>query len=185
MPPEIVHAQQVAQLVDDLVGCVGRAFGGVGIREAAHVARELDGRPLEPVADAEKRDPPLPRASGRAHHAARAAIAEPAGHQDAHRRPSSSRGPSSCLQRLGIDPRDVDAQPMLEPAVGQRFVEALVGILQPDVLADDVNRDLVVGVADAIDQIVPLGPSALGRRQMQAFQDDLVEPFVGRPSGTS
>ena len=38
------------------------------------------------------------------------------------------------LERLGFDPSDVHAEPVLEAAVIERFVEALVGILVADVL---------------------------------------------------
>ena len=73
---------------------------------------------------------------------ARAARAETAGHQDAVGAFEQLRA-VRLLQRFGLDPLDVDLEPVVEPAVEQRLVEALVGILVADVLADDVNRDAI------------------------------------------
>ena len=90
-----------------LVVRVGRALGGVGVGEAADVPRVFDGRPLEAVADAEVGDAALARDLRRAHHAARAAIAEAAGHEDAVRAVEQLLA-ARLLERLGFDPPDVD-----------------------------------------------------------------------------
>ena len=111
-------------------------------RQPADVPRVLDRRPLEAVADAEVGDAALARDLGRAHHAARAAIAESARHEDAVGAVEQLLA-AGLLERLGLDPPDVHPQPVLEPAVVERFVQALVRVLVADVLADDVNRDLV------------------------------------------
>ena len=47
------------------------------------------------------------------------------------------------FERFGFNPFDVDLDAIGEAAVIQRFVEALVRILVADVLADDVDRQLV------------------------------------------
>ena len=104
--------------------------------------RVLDRRPLEAVADAEVGDAALARDRRGAHHAARAAIAEAARHQDAVRAVEQLLA-ARLLERFGLDPADVDPQPVLEAAVIERLVEALVRVLVADVLADDVNGDLV------------------------------------------
>ena len=91
----------------------------------------------------------------RAHHAARAAIAEAAGHQDALRA-VEQRLAAFLLERFGLDPVHVHLQPVLEAAVHQRFVQALVRILEPDVLADDVDGDFVVGVLEPLDEVFPV-----------------------------
>jgi hypothetical protein len=59
------------------------------------------------------------------------------------------------LQRLGLDPFDVDFELVVKAAVIQRLVEALVGVLVADVLADDVNREPVFRVLDPLDQRLP------------------------------
>ena len=80
---EFFDAQQVAQLVDDLVQGLFVALRRVGALEAADVSREVHGRPLEAVADAEERDLPFARHARGAHHAPCAPRAESARHQDA------------------------------------------------------------------------------------------------------
>ena len=93
--------------------------------------------------------------------------------------PSSSARAVRLLERLGLDPLDVHLQPVREAAVVQRLVEALVRVLVADVLADDVNRDLVDRVLDAVDEILPRLHAALGLRQVQVLEDDPIEPLGG------
>ena len=73
-----------------------------------------------------------------------------------------------------------DAQPVLEAAVIERLVEALVGVLVADVLADDVDRDLVGRILDAVDEIGPGVHARFGLRQLQPVEDDAIEPFGGQ-----
>ena len=120
----------------------------------------------------------LARDLRRLHHAARAAIAEAAGHEDAVRAVEQRRA-VRLLERLGLDPLDVHLQLVREAAVIQRLVEALVRILVADVLADDVDGQLVERVLDPLDQLLPRLHAALGLRQVQVLQDDAVEPFGG------
>ena len=174
---EVVDAQQVAQLVDHL-GRACRACTRWSRRPRGRTTLrgELDGRPLEPVADAEVGDAVLAGVLRRAHHAPRAAVAESAGHEDAVGAVQQADA-VGMLERLGFDPVDVHLEPVLEAAVEERLVEALVGVFEPDVLADDVDGDLVVGVVDAVHEVLPRGhPVSLGR-QVQQLQDDVVEPF--------
>src|SRR3954468_13551840 len=177
-PAEIVDTQQIAQLVDDVRLGVGRAFGGIRVSQPADVARVFDGGPLEAVTDAEVRNLPLAGDLGGAHHPARAAIAEAARHEDpvgAIEQLLAAR----LLERLGLDPADVHFQPVLEAAVIQRFVEALVGVLVADVLANHVDGHLVDRVLDAIDQDDPRFHVRFRRGQVQPLEDDPVEPFLG------
>ena len=64
------------------------------------------------------------------------------------------------FERLGLDPLDVDPQPVGEPAVVERLVEALVRVLVAGVLADDVDGDLVVGLLDAMRRAPPTAACA-------------------------
>ena len=68
---------------------------------------------------------------------------------------------------------------MREAAVIQRLVEALVRVLVADVLADDVDGDLVERVLDPGDEILPGLHAPLGLRQVQVLQHDAVEAFGG------
>ena len=176
-PPEVVDPQQVAQLVDDLVRRVRVALGGVGALDPAHVAGELDRRPLEAVADAEVGDAPLAGDAGGPHHAPRAPVAEPAGDEDAVGPGEQVLAPLG-LERLRLDPLDVDGQLVAEAPVIERLVEALVGVLVPHVLADDVDAEAVEGAPEAVDQRLPRVHRAFGIGELQPPEHVAVEPFV-------
>ena len=94
--------------------------------------------------------------------------------------PSSSRSPPGSSSASDSDPLDVDLQLVREAAVVERFVQALVGVLVADVLADDVDRQLVVGVLDARDQLLPGLDMPLGLVQVEELEDDPVDPFGGQ-----
>ena len=113
---------------------------------------------------------------GGLHHAARAARAESAGDEDAVRVVEQRRA-AFLLERLGLDPVQPHLEPVREPAVEHRLVEALVRVLVAGVLADDVNRQLVGRVLDAVHQLLPRLGAGFGQRQAEQLEDDPVEPF--------
>jgi hypothetical protein len=92
---QVVDAEQVAQLVDDVLG-----VSGAHSVESASAGRTragvLDGRPLEAVADPEVGDAALARDLGGAHHPARPAIAEARRARGCRLAPSSSCSPPGC-----------------------------------------------------------------------------------------
>ncbi|MFN7984203.1 MAG: hypothetical protein U0Q11_20340 [Vicinamibacterales bacterium] len=122
---ELIDTEQIAQLVNHLGRRVWRALRGVRIGEPGDVTGVLDGGPLESVADTEERYATFARASRSGHRAARAAIAEAARHQDAVRA-FEEFSAVRCFERFGFHPLDVDLQPVLEAAVIERLVQALV-----------------------------------------------------------
>jgi hypothetical protein len=65
------------------------------------------------------------------------------------------------LEGLRLDPLDVDADLVGKAAVIQRFVQRLIGILVARVLADDVDRQLALGILDAVDELFPRLASAI------------------------
>ena len=144
----------------------------------------FDRRPLEAVADPEIRNTTLARDLGGAHHPASAAIAEAARHQDAVRAVQQLLA-AGLLERFRLDPSDVHAKPVLEAAVIQRLVQALVRVFVADVLADDVNGDLVRGVLDPIDEVGPGVHPRLGLRKVSRFSTIRSSPSAASTSGTS
>ncbi len=105
---------------------------------------------------------------------ARAAGAEAARHEHGVGAVEQARA-AFLFQRLRFHPLDVDPRPVREAAVIERLVERLVGVLVAGVLADDVNRDLVGGVLDAVDQVFPRLHVGFALRQPQQLQQYLVE----------
>ena len=114
--------------------------------------------------------------SGRFHHAAGAAVAEPARHENPVRAVEEPRA-VRLLERLRFDPADVHPQPVPEAAMIERFVEALVRVFVADVLPDDVNRDLVGRVLNAMDEVFPGRHPPLGLRKVQHLENDPIEAF--------
>src|SRR5947207_8133874 len=80
---EGVDADEIAQLVDDLVRRLVVELGRIRADHAADIARELDGCALHAEADAEVGDAALPREADGAKLSFHAARAEPGTDQDA------------------------------------------------------------------------------------------------------
>ena len=83
--------------------------------------------------------------------------------------------PLGGLALVGRHPDDVDAGLVGEPAGPQRLGDREVGVGQVDVLADEGDADLLVGVVHATQQVVPLGPVDVAERQVQPSYDVGVE----------
>src|SRR5256886_1783404 len=126
----------LGQEVNDVVRGARVEFRGVGAGQAADVARVLDHRALHPEADPEVRDAPLPRVADRLDLALDPPVAEAAGHQDAVDVGEVGLRPLA-LDVLGVHPPDVHTRLARDPAVGERLDQALVRVLQIDVLAHD------------------------------------------------
>ena len=173
---QVVHTEQIAQLVDHVLWRVGRALGRVRVGQPADVTREFDRRPLEAVADPEVGNALLAGDLRRSHHAAGAAVAETSRHEDAVRAVEELFA-AGFFERLGFHPADVHAEPVLEAAVVQRLVQALVPVLISDVLADHVNGDFVGRVLDPVHQVGPRIHPRFRLRQVQAVQHDAIEAF--------
>jgi hypothetical protein len=81
------------------------------------------------------------------------------------------------LEGFGFDPVQAHFQSVGKSPMEERFIETLVRVLVPSVLADDVNGQLVGRVLDAIDQLFPGVGARPRQRQPELLQDDLIEPL--------
>ena len=113
----------------------------------SEVARRLDHGELHAEADAEERHVVLAGEAGGVDHALRAALAEAAGNEDAVD-PVEARRRVAVLQRLGLDPVEVDLDRVGDAAVVERLDQRFVGVLEAGVLADDGDRDLALVLVD-------------------------------------
>jgi hypothetical protein len=59
------------------------------------------------------------------------------------------------LENLAVEPVQLDADIVGDAAMGQRLGERFIGVLQMGVFADDGDRDLALGPADARDDLLP------------------------------
>src|SRR6202030_701379 len=123
-------------------------FAGVRLGDAAQVSRRLDHRHLHAEADAEIGHVALAGELRRTDLAFGAALAEPAGHQDAVDMPQERRR-ILALEHFAFDPVEIDLDLVGDAPVGQRLDQRLIGILEAGVLADDRDGHGAFGVADA------------------------------------
>ena len=142
--------------------------------------RGLDAGHLHAEADTEERHASFTRKADAGDLAFAAALPEPARHKNAmHRLEPRRYIRFFALEYLGVDPADIDLDPVRQPAMDQRLVERLVGILQADILADHTDGHLAFGVEIAVGHIVPA--RKVRRRRIgdpETAQDFAVEPLM-------
>ena len=132
----VLHVALVGHEVDH--GVVGEhvELGRVRVAGADDLAREFDHRALEAQAQAEVRDAVFAGEMGGEDLALDAAMAEPAGHEDAG-------GAVEALvqvlvgQRLRVDPADPGVDLVRPCRVAKRLRDREVGVGELDVLADE------------------------------------------------
>ena len=130
----------LGQQVDDRVGGVRVELARVRALHPDDVAGEVRDRHLHAEADAQVRDPLLAGDPGGLDLALDPALAEAAGDQDA----VGLLDPVADLlvvERLRVDPVDLDAAAVHEAGVAQRLDDRQVGVLELDVLADERDPD--------------------------------------------
>src|SRR5690606_17983542 len=152
---------------DDRVLGVGVELGGVGVLQPGEVAGGLDDHALHAEADAEQRDLVLPGVADGADLALYAADAEAAGDEHAVDAVELALGALGGLAVVALDPADVDAGVVGEPAGAQRLGDRQVGVGQVDVLADQGDGDLVGRAVDAAQELVPLVPVDVAEGQAE------------------
>ena len=124
--------------------------------DAGHVPRRLDAGHLHAEADAEEGNFALAGELDAGDLALAAALAEAAGDEDGVQRLELGDDVGfGMLEQLGVDPLDVDLGAVGDAAVDQRLAQALVGVGQADIFADDADRDLAVVMVDAVHDLVP------------------------------
>src|SRR5439155_23805530 len=174
---QLVDPAQLAQLVYHAVCGVGIELRAVRSFETANVARVFDHRALKAQANAEVGD--FARASkfDRPQHAFDSPLAKSSRHQNGVEA-FKSLLPAVPRELLGFHPDDADLNVIGKSAVSERLVQALVGVLQLDILADDADRDLARGVAQALHQVNPRLHIPLGGLDPEAPQDLGVKAFA-------
>ncbi len=151
-------------------------LGAGGSGQAADVAGELDDGDLHAEADAEEGDAVFAGILGGSDLALGAAVSEATGNEDALKAAEIEFG-TSFFDALGIDADDVHLAVVGGSGVGEGFVDALVGVLQLDVFADDADAGVVGGVDDALDEVPPAGEIWLRGVEVEELAHDVVEPL--------
>src|ERR1051325_3023362 len=175
---EGVDADEIAQLVDDLVRRLVVELRRVRADHARYVARELDRRALHAEADAEVGDLALAGVADGGQLSFHAARAEAGADQDAVHR-GELAVVALLLQRLGVDVDDAHLHVVRDAAVRERLVERLVRVAELHVLADEADAHLVLRVAQLADDLLPLRQRAdFLVRQVELVEEDLVEALA-------
>ena len=131
----------------------------------------------------ERRDLVGARVGERAELALDAADAEPAGHADRVDLGEVARGALGGLALVGGDPLDVDLGLVGEPAGPQRLDDREVGVGQVDVLPDERDGDLLVGVVHPLQELVPQRPVDVAEGQVETAYDVGVEALAVQDLG--
>src|SRR6266542_138876 len=149
----------------------------VGAVEPADVPGELDDRALHAQTDAEVRHPALPGIADRLDLALDPAIAEAAGHENPVH-VAEVGGRAVPLDLLGVDPHELDPRVVGDASMRQGLDEALVRVLQLDVLADDGDAGRLARGLHAGDDRLPPAQVDGPRGQAEELDDDVVEPLA-------
>ncbi len=171
----VLHVALLLEQADDRVGRVFVELGAVRVFEAADVSRELDRRDLHAEAKPEVRHLVFAREPRRANFSFDAALAKSARNQNAG--DIFELAIDAVLQRLRVDQFQVDAAILARGRVGERFVDAFVGVLQIDVFADDRDLDLLLRADDALDEFPPVGQVRRRRVDVEQLANEIVEPL--------
>src|SRR5690606_27886268 len=165
---------------DDRLAGLGVELGGGGVRDPGHVTAVLDHHALQSQAQAEGGDALLTREAQRAELALDAADTEAAGHADAIEVAQRLLGALGCLARVGRDPADVDLGLVREAARLERLGDRQVRVGQVDVLADQADGDLVLGVVHRVQHLLPARPVDLAGLlvEVEAAGDVRVQALV-------
>ena len=156
-----------------ITGCVVPGSNSLERRvgDAGDVAGELDHHALQPEADPEGGHAALAGPLQGAELALDPPDAEATGHE--HR-----VDPAEGLLRAGLglalvagDPADAHLGVVVEAAGAHRLGDREVGVGQVDVLADQGDLDVVLGVVHPAQQLVPVGPVDVAERQAEPADD--------------
>ena len=173
---ELAFLHPLGHQADD--GLVARAeFSGGGSGHAGEIAGGFHHRHLHAEADAEIGHLALTGEFGRGDLAFRAALAEGAGHEDGVD-VFQVRRRVFLLEDLAVDPFKVDTHLVGDAAMGQRFGQRLIGVLEARIFADDGDLHLAVRLADAVGDVMPGGEIGLrGIRNAEMGEHFGVQPF--------
>ena len=173
---KIIDAPQFAQLVDHPVRRGRIELRAVCICQSANVSGEFNHAALHSQTNAEERNLFGARKTDGANHAFDAAFSKAARHKNAIVRPQLLP-PSLALHALCFNPTNDGLQVLDQACMHQRFLQTLIGFLKLHILSNDRDLYFVRRVLDALDELLPLAHVRFAQRQVQLFEDDLIESF--------
>ena len=171
----VFHVALFLQQADHRIGRVFIELSAVRLFKPADVSREFDRRDLHAKTKAEIGNVVLASEFGRADFAFDAALAKTTG--DQHTGDVFEMAVHAPLQRFRVDQFQFDAAILARPGMGERFVDALIRILQIDVFADDGDLDLLLRTHHALYKLPPVSQVRRRRIDVKQLADQVVEPL--------
>src|SRR5688572_20991536 len=145
------------------------------ILEIADVSGKLDDRGLHPETNAKKRQPRDTRVPDRFDHAIHTANAESARYQQTMVGPENLGRAIGRGEVIAGQPLDIHTDIVRDPAVNERFLDALVAVHEVGVLADDGDTHALVRLEHPPDQGAPIAEIRARSIQAEPFEDLLVK----------
>ena len=105
------------------------------------------------------------------------ALAKTAGDENAVHRFEIGGEILVTLEHFGVEPADVDLDPVRHAAVDERLVQRLIRVGQRDIFADDADRDFAFGIEITIDDIFPAREIRCRSLHREMMENLRVEPF--------
>src|SRR5262249_38855465 len=173
-----LNAYQIPQLEDDRVRCIVVELSGVCSIDTANIAREFNSRALHAQTNSKIRRLLATGEVDRSQHPKNSALSEAPGHQNGVQIAQAIFPVGILYEILRLHPANLNSQAIRHASVNQSLIQALVGIFQLDVLTNDANGDLAVGVFDRVDQLRPASNVQVACRQVQLLDDHVVEALM-------
>src|SRR5687768_10640699 len=162
---------------DDRMRRIGRELAAVGSVESCKVPSDLDHHALQAEAESQDRDLVLTGVTDCADLTFHAPDPEAAGDDDTV---NLTQYPGRALPSLAVvggHPANHDLGMVGETTCPQRLAYRKVRVVQIDVLADQRDRDLLLRVVYAVEQVVPARPVHVPEPQVQPPYHVRVQPF--------
>src|SRR5207248_8795618 len=83
----------------------------------------------------------------------------------------------AILQGFGVDQFQINPAILAGSGMGKGFVNAFVGILKIDVLADHRDLDVLFRTNDAVNELAPVSQIRFRGLEMKKFANQLIERF--------
>src|SRR5581483_6238559 len=131
------------------VTAIAVELGAIGVRQADHIAGELDDGTLQAQADAEERDLALASIADSLDLALAATIIEAAGNQDTVHAAQDALG-AFAFNFLGLDLANDYARCLGNAGMIEGLINGFVGVVVTNVLADNGDGHLVGRVLDPL-----------------------------------
>ena len=138
--------------------------------DSQDISAVLNHRRMHAITDPQEWDLVFPGVTDRVHLAFQPALSEPTRNQDAIDAAKHCRR-ISFSQILRLYSSESHARSVVNPTMGQRLVDRLVGISELDVFADHCDLDLRLGRAQRLDHLDPAIHVARSRLTTEMLED--------------